>query len=328
MTEPLRWGLLATGWIAGQLMGDLRVAGIEVVAVGSRTQEGADAFAATWGIPHAHGSYEALVADPDVDVVYVSTPHPMHAANARLALEAGKHVLLEKPFTLNAREAREIADLAAERGLVLQEAMWTRFLPHMVRLREVLAAGTIGELRAVLATHNQRLNPDPQARLQNPDLGGGALLDLGIYPVSFAWEVLGAPSEVLAISTPTATGVDQSTAILLGYGSGAQAVLHTELDVAGPNSATILGTAGRIDIDATFYAPTSFTVIGADGEVLERFDGHIEAGEGRQFQAFATEAAIRAGAGSAPELTTEESVAIMGTLDLVRERIGLRYPTD
>ncbi len=177
----LRWGILATGGIAGAFASDLRTAGLDLVAVGSRSQESADAFAARFGIPRAHASYEALVADPDVDTVSVSTPHPMHHENARLALEHGKHVLVEKAFTLNRTEAEDLQRLAAERGLLAMEAMWTRYLPHMVRIREILAAGTLGDVRAVSADHTQLLPSDPAHRLNAVELGGGALLDLGVF---------------------------------------------------------------------------------------------------------------------------------------------------
>src|SRR5689334_11731768 len=260
MTEHLRWGILATGGIASAFTRDLQVVGAPVTAVGSRDLGRSRAFAAEHGIPTAHGSYEDLVADPEVDVVYVATPHPAHAGNALLALDAGKHVLVEKPFTISEVEARAVMDRAAERGLVALEAMWTRWLPHMIRMREIIADGTLGELRAVIADHDQKANPDPAARMLNPELGGGALLDLGIYPVSFAWDVLGAPDRVVALSDPTDTGVDGQTAIILSFPGGRKALLHTELDARGSNRAVVLGTEGRIEIDPVWYTPTSFTV--------------------------------------------------------------------
>jgi predicted dehydrogenase len=293
--------------------------------VGSRTQAAADAFAATHRIPRAHGSYEALAADPDVDVIYVSTPHPFHAEGALLALEHGKHVLVEKPFTLNAAEARQVVDLAAAKGLVVLEAMWTRWLPHMVRVRELIAAGALGEVRAVLADHDQKLPLDPEHRIQNPALGGGALLDLGIYPVSFAWDVFGAPSSVHAISSPTATGVDRQTAIILGYPGGEQAVLHTQLDARGPSTAAVIGTEARIQIDPVWYTPTSFSLIDPSDAVIERFDQKVP-GRGMQFQAAELERLVAAGAIAGSILPPEQSVAIMGTLDEIRRQIGLRYP--
>ena len=198
MTSPdipgVRWGILATGGIAHAFTKDLRTAGLDIAAVGSRRADAAQAFADEYEIPHAHGSYEALVEDPDVDIVYIATPHPAHADNAILALEHGKHVLVEKPFTLTAPEAARVRDVAVERGLLAMEAMWTRYLPHMARIREIVAAGTLGEIRVVTADHTQSITTDPAHRLNAIELGGGALLDLGIYPVSFAWDILGAPT--------------------------------------------------------------------------------------------------------------------------------------
>jgi predicted dehydrogenase len=328
MTEHLRWGILGTGGIAEAQTKDLKVLGSPVTAVGSRTQERADAFAAKHGIPHAHGSYEALVADPEVDVIYVATPHPMHAEDAILALNAGKHVLVEKVFTVNAAEARSVVDLAHERGLVALEAMWTRWLPHMVRIREIIAAGTLGEVRTLIADHTQKLPADPAHRIQNPDLGGGALLDLGIYPVSFAWDLFGAPTSVQAHSSPTpVTGVDRQTAIILGYDDGQQALLQCALDTAGPNRAVILGTEARIEIDGVWYTPTSFRVVAPDGRVLEQYESRVE-GRGMQFQAAELESLVAAGTLDSAVLPSAQTVAIVETLDEVRRQIGLTYPTE
>jgi predicted dehydrogenase len=196
MSSTFRWGILGTGWIAEMFVTDLKATGIAVTAVGSRSQESADEFGSRFDIPSRHPSYEALVADPEVDAIYVATPHPMHAENALLAIAAGKHVLVEKPFTLNARQAAEVAEAARRAGVVVLEAMWTRFLPSMVRIREIIAAGTIGEVRTLIADHDQLLPSDPAHRINNPELGGGALLDLGVYPVSFAVDLFGAPTRV------------------------------------------------------------------------------------------------------------------------------------
>ena len=325
MAGTLRWGILGAGGIAAEFTNDLNVTGQTVTAVGSRSQEKADAFAKRFDIPLAYGSYEELVASPDVDAIYVATPHPMHLADASLALNAGKHVLVEKPFTLNATDATTLVDLAAAKGLVIHEAMWTRYLPHMIRLREIIAAGTIGEVRTVIADHNQSLPTNPEHRLQNPDLGGGALLDLGIYPVSFAWDILGAPSSVYALSSPTPTGVDRQTAIILGYADGQQAVLHTALDTAGPNTASVIGTKGWIHIEKTFYAPTNFTVYSSTQEVIETYVSDV-AGRGMEYEAWELERLV---AGGEPgNLPPAETVAIMGTLDEIRRQIGLTYPAE
>jgi predicted dehydrogenase len=325
MTEPIRWGILGTGLIADHFATDLVANGFTIGAVGSRSQESADEFAAKFGIATAHASYEALAADPTVDVIYVATPHPFHVANATLALEHGKHVLVEKPFTINAAEAAAVVALAEEKGLVVLEAMWTRWLPHMIALRELLAAGTIGDVRTVIADHNQSLPTDPEHRLNNPALGGGALLDLGIYPVSFAWDMLGEPSSVYASSTLTATGVDQQTAIVLGYENGAKALLHTALNTAGPNTASVIGTKGWVEIDRTFYVPTTFTVYATDGTVIQRYESDVT-DRGMQYQAWEAERLIAAGVTAGDILPPSETVGIMGTLDEVRRQIELSYP--
>jgi predicted dehydrogenase len=324
----LRWGILGTGWIASQFTQDLLATGMTVTAVGSRSQESADAFATKFGIATAHPTYQALAADPNVDAIYVSTPHPFHHDNAMLVLGAGKHALVEKPFTLNAAEAREIAEFAAAHNLVVLEAMWTRWLPHMVRIHEIIAAGTLGDVRTVIADHDQRLSSDPQHRILNPDLGGGALLDLGIYPVSFAWDIFGRPASVTAISSPVAsTGVDRQTAILLGYEGGQQAVLHTALDTLGPNTAAVIGTLGRIEIDSVWYTPTTFTVYDEGNAVIERFDRPVTS-RGMQFEAQALEGLVATGTLASDELPPAETVAIMETLDEIRRQIGLTYPAE
>ena len=321
---PLRWGILGTGWIAGLQTSDLLANGFTVSAVGSRTLEAATAFAAEHGIQRAHGSYEELVADPDVDVVYVSTPHPFHAENALLALVAGKHLLVEKVFAMNADQARGVVELAEEKNLVVLEAMWTRFLPHMVRVREILASGAIGDVRTLIADHAQRLSSDPAHRINNPALGGGALLDLGVYPVSFAFDVFGAPTSVVAHSSQTSTGVDRQTAVILGYADGQHAVLQCAVDTPGPVAASILGTDGWIEIGPVWYAPTGFTRYNAAGEVVEEFQRET-VGRGMEYQAWEVERLICAGATAGDILPPRETVAIMETLDEVRRQIGLRY---
>lgn len=325
MTDAIRWGILATGGIARAFTNDLVLNGFTVKAVGSRSQESANAFAEKFGIPNAHASYEALVADPDVDIIYISTPHPFHAANAALALNAGKHVLIEKPIALNAREAREIMDLAASKNLLVLEAMWTRFLPHMVRIREILASGVLGDVHTLIADHTQDLPDDPSHRLNSLELGGGALLDLGIYPISFASELFGKPETILATATFKETGADAQVATLFRYAGGQIASTLSASDTKGPNTATILGTEARIDIDEVWYSPTTFRVINSADEVLESFEAEI-LGRGMHFEAAEAEQLIQAGLISGQILSTDESVAIMETLDAVREQIGLRYP--
>ncbi len=331
MTSPdstgLRWGILATGGIAHAFTKDLRTAGLDIAAVGSRRAEASRAFADEYGIPNAHDSYEALVQDPAVDIVYIATPHPAHADNAILALEHGKHVLVEKPFTLTAAEAARVRDVARAKGLLAMEAMWTRYLPHMIRIREIVASGVLGEVRALFADHTQSITTDPAHRLNAIELGGGALLDLGIYPVSFAWDILGAPTSITASAQLIETGVDSEVATTFTHASGAVSTTISAARSAGPNTAHILGTKARIDIDRTWYNPTTFRVVAPDGTVVEEYVSQNE-GRGMQFQAIAAERFIAEGKTDSDLLGIDETVAIMQTLDDIRALIGVRYPQE
>ncbi|MGX5697471.1 Gfo/Idh/MocA family protein [Agromyces soli] len=326
MTERLRWGILATGGIARLFTADLVRHGFDVRAVGSRREASAAAFAAEFGIPSVHGSYEALLADPEVDAVYIATPHPMHAENAIAALAAGKHVLIEKPFTLNRAEAERVRDAARAAGRLALEAMWTRYLPHMVRIRELIAAGALGEVRALIADHTQLLSADPAHRINALELGGGALLDLGVYPISFAFDLFGAPAAVRATAVFKPTGADAQVATIFEYEGGRTATSYSASDALGPNRAAVIGTAARIEIDAVWYSPTAFRLIDADGREVERYESRVE-GRGMHYQAEAFERLVAEGRLDGGEvLSTDESVEIMGALDEIRAQIGLRYP--
>jgi predicted dehydrogenase len=316
MTEPLGWGLIGTGGIAETFAADLMFTDSgRAAAVGSRQMESADRFADEFSIPNRHASYEALVADPDVDVVYVATPHSMHHANALLALRAGKPVLVEKAFTMNAAEAQELVAVARAEGLFLMEAMWTRFLPHIDEIRRLLAEGALGDVVTVTADHGQWFAKDPDFRLFAPELGGGALLDLGVYPVSFASMVLGKPDRIVSLIDPAFTGVDGQTSMLFGYASGAQAVLTCTSSAKSPTRGAIVGTEARIEIEGDFYAPTSFTLISRAGEQTY-FDSQTE-GKGLWYEAEAVARCLREGLLESPLMPLDESVSIMQTMDAV-----------
>jgi Predicted dehydrogenases and related proteins len=319
----LRWGILGAGGIAKQQVSDMKLHGFDVAAVAARDLGKARAWADEMGVATAYGSYEELAAAPDVDAIYVATQHPWHVSAAKLVLEGGKHALVEKPFTMDAAEARELVDLAAAKGLVIQEAMWTRFLPHMVRIREIVRSGALGDIRTVMVDHDQKI--DHIERLIRPELGGGALLDLGIYPVSFAYDVLGAPETILAHATRLHTGVDSQTSIIFGYASGAHAVLQTQLDAVGPNRATVNGTDGRIEIEWVWYNQASFTHYDSSNQVVERYEGRVP-GRGMHFQAAELERRVASGDISGGILSPAETVEIMATMDRIREIIGLTYP--
>lgn len=321
----LRWGVLATGNISRKFADDLRAAGLDLRAVGSRSAANAEAFAREFSVPNAHGSYEALAADPDVDIVYVGTPHPMHFSNASLVLEHGKHVLVEKAFTVNQRQAAALRDLAAERGLLVTEAMWTRYLPHMLRIRKIVASGVLGDIRAVHADHTQLLPVDPAHRLNALELGGGALLDLAIYPISFVWSVLGAPSSIHAEARLGDTGADTEIATIMRHSTDAMSTTFSSSRAAGPTTAHIIGTEGRIDIDRAFYQPTSFRHSSPMGEVIESYESRVD-GRGMQYEALAAERLVAEGNLAGDVLPIDETVAIMGALDEIRRQIGLTYP--
>jgi predicted dehydrogenase len=316
-----RWGILGTGGIANTFATDLqRTDSGEVVAVGSRSKESADRFADEFGIGNRHGSYESLVADPDVDVVYVATPHPLHHDNAVLALRAGKPVLVEKPFTMNADEARDVVRVARETGLFAMEAMWTRFLPHIAVIRKWLADGVLGDVVTVTADHGQWFAEDPAFRLFAPELGGGALLDLGIYPVSFASMVLGTPNRIVAIGDPAFTGVDAQTSMLFGYEGGAQALLTCTLRAKSPTRAAIVGTKARIELEGDFYAPTAVSLITRDGETTTVESDHE--GRGLRHQADEVARLLAAGELESPLMPLDETISIMATMDAVLEQIA------
>ncbi|NAS20234.1 Gfo/Idh/MocA family oxidoreductase [Herbidospora sp. NEAU-GS84] len=324
-SPPLRWAVIGTGGIARQFADDLRLSeSAELVAVGSRTAARAEAFAAEVGAPRAHGDVAAMLAADDVDAVYVATPHPAHHAGALAAIEAGKAVLVEKPFTINRREAEELVAAARARGVFLMEAMWTRFLPHMVRIRELLAEGRLGDVRLVVAEHGVWFRHDPVHRMFDLALGGGALLDLGVYPVSFLSMVFGAPATVTASTQFGGTGVDGQTSVITTYEGGRQGVATSSMEAFLPNRASIAGTEAHIDIDPWWYRPTSFTLT-TRGGAAERFTFDVP-GNGLRFQAEEVARCVHAGLLESPILTLEESCRIMGTMDEVRAQAGLRYP--
>lgn len=323
----LRWGIMAPGGIAATFAQDLRATGRTLVAVGSRSRDRANEFAARFEVPRAHGSYQALVEDPGIEAIYIASPHSEHAAHAELALRHGKHVLVEKPFTLTGAEARRVRDVARETGLFAMEAMRTRFMPHTIRIHELIAEGALGEIRALIADHHQKLNADPEARLWNPHLGGGALLDLGIYPVSFASDLLGAPQEITAVATMTSTGVDLSTSIIFRYASGAIASLQTAMNVRGPNQAAIIGDKARIEVGSVFYQSSRLKLVSGKDKVIEDFSEPYPFG-GKQYEAQEVERCIAAGLTESPRMSLDESVTIAETMDEIRRKIGLRYPAE
>ena len=257
LTSPkIRWGILSTGKIAQSFVQGLRhLPDAEVAAVGSRTEEAAARFADRFGIPRRHGSYAALAEDPDVDAIYVATPHNLHAENTLLCLEAGKAVLCEKPFALNAAQAERMISAARAKNIFLMEAMWTRFLPAAIELKRLLSEGAVGEPRMMEASFGFPAPFNPAGRLFNPELGGGALLDLGIYPLSMAYFLFGKPCRMAGMADLGKTGVDERAGIVLGFPRGQIAVLHFSLVADLPTDLTVMGSEGRIRAHAPIFRP-------------------------------------------------------------------------
>jgi len=329
MAAPVvRWGILAPGWIAQQFAGALRRGTRqEIVAVGSRNIGRARAFADDWGAPTAYGSYDELVNDPLVDIVYVASPHSEHHRQARLVLEAGKPVLVEKAFTRNAAEARDLVALARSNEKFLLEGMWSRFLPHYDVIAQALQDGLIGEVTTVFADHGQHLYPDGPERLSNPELAGGALLDLAVYPISFAHFVLGPFASIDATGTLTDRGVDSQEIVTVTGRSGALGVLHASMLAASACTASICGTEGRLDIGGTFYLPTWVRLHDRDGEVIDQYDsvGDV-AHQGLRYEAAEAARCLTAGATESALHPLATTVQIMEALDAVRGRLGVRFP--
>lgn len=325
---PLRWGVVAPGGIAGMFCAALRRGTRqEIASVGSRSLERARAFADEHGAAAAYGSYEELVADPRVDVVYVASPHAQHHEQAALALDAGKPVLVEKAFTRNAAEARDLVARARGRGLFLMEALWSRFLPHWEVVARAVADGAVGEVTTVFAEHGQHLFPDGPERLASPELAGGALLDLGVYPVSFADLVLGPFAAVAATGTLTPGGVDAQESITVTGANGALGVLHASMLSASGCTASICGTEGRIDVDGWFYLPNEVRLYDRGGALLDRYSPEgDEAHEGLRYEAAEVARCLAAGAAESAVLPLDTTVRIMDALDGVRAQLGVRYP--
>jgi predicted dehydrogenase len=324
---PLSWGILAPGGIANKFAEAVRdfTAGT-VVAVGSRDADRAADFAEKHGIARSYGSYADLVADDEVEAVYVASPHSGHRQHALLAIDAGKHVLIEKALARNSSEVEDIFTAAQQKRVFAMEAMWTRHLPHMAEVRRRVADGAIGEIVTLAADHGQALDLPNDHRLKNPELAGGALLDLGVYPVAFAVDLLGAPVEVKALGRLTDTGVDGHVSLVLDYGEKTLAVLDTTLWTKTPTTAVISGSEGSIEIDGDFYAPNVVRLRKSDRTrtVVEEWGGPID--NGFQFEAAEVARCVADGEQESQRMTWASSRAVIGVLDEARRQVGVRYP--
>jgi predicted dehydrogenase len=318
----MRWGVLGPGWIADRFVTSLRRhTRQEVYAVGSRSLPTAEAFAARHGAAAAYESYEKLVADPTIDVVYVATPHNRHHAHARLALDAGKHVLVEKPMGLSAKEVRGLGALASERGLFCMEALWTLFLPKFDVIRQLLEAGVLGDVHAVLADMGEHFDPDH--RIWRADLAGGPLMDLGTYPLTFATWVLGAPEQVLATGSSNGAGLNTQAAMALRTADGQVASLHVTQLGNTPTTATVQGSEATLEIDGPFYQPGPFRVRAVDDTELRWQEERVTHHGGLHFQAAEVARRIAAGETESPLRTLADTAAYLSVMDEVRRQLGI-----
>ncbi len=325
MNERIRWGILGTGIVARDFAAGLAVVpDAELLAVGSRARETAEGFGEAYGVPRRYASYEALAADPEVDVAYVATPHTLHRDNTLLCLRSGKSVLCEKPFALNAGQAGEMVAAARERGLFLMEGMWNRCNPVVIEAKRLLDEGAVGKARMLVADFGVGRVPDPRHRLFDPAVGGGALLDLGVYPIAMASMVFGPPATIATAAHLGPTGVDERSGIVLGHDDGSVAVLSTSLTEKTPSEATFFGSEGSLRLHGPIFRPVAITVA-RTGDEPRRIEPVLE-GNAFNYEAAEVVRRLRAGALESPAMPLDESLAIMRTLDAIRAAWGLKYP--
>lgn len=336
--RTLRWGVVSTGNIANSVTADLAMlADAELHAVSSRTAAKANEFAEKYGFTTSYSDlddvsgYQRMFADPEVDVVYIGTPHGQHFEVAEAALRAGKHVLCEKALTINAREAQELIDLADAQGLFFMEALWSRFVPGVQRALEIVAAGELGSVQWVRADLGFPAPRDLESRIWASAAGGGALLDLTVYPLLWAWAMLGAPDSVLASGSLTETGVDEQNAITLGYANGAQAQLMSSFTAQGPRTATIAGSVGFLETVGAMNNPSALTIkAGWNGSRwdTERTEEFNWPGRGYSYELREVTRCIQAGLQQSSTMPWQDSLNIMRFLDGVRAQLGISYPND
>lgn len=324
----IRWGVLGPGGIANAFAAAVTTATRSTVtAVGSRSVERAREFANRHGIARAHGSYADLVSDPDVDAVYIASPHSEHRAHALLALSAGRPVLVEKAFARNLAEAEEVLAAGRSAGLLVAEAMWSRYLPHYDVVRRTLAADALGEIVLAEADHGQRLWPDGPRRLADATLAGGSLLDLGVYPLSFLDMVLGPLHEVRATGTRTDAGVDATAHVTARTSTGAIAAGWSTMIAASPCTARVVGTEGRLELAGRFYAPTSVRLVSSGGSLLDRWDPSLADREhGLAYEAAEFARELASGGLEPASMPHDATRRVMSLLDTARTQLGVLYP--
>ncbi len=328
--KKINWAILGCGRIAGKFAEDLKLIDDACLwAAGSRDVQKALSFAEIHGFVHAYGSYEELVSDPDVDVVYIASPHAQHHEHAVLCLSHGKAVLCEKAFAINSGQAKEMIEMARSAGVFLMEALWTKFLPHYRLTMQMIQEGKLGKVGSVLANFGFIPEPPVPDRLFNPALGGGTILDIGIYNIFMAISVLGRPDEVTAWMTPSEKGIDRQCAVTFRYNDGALAQLFSSFEANLPIEAEISGPKGRIRLTTRFYEPSAR---------IEFFPGRVDSkteipverqdGWGYHHQARHVQECLRQGLTESPVMRHEDTLLLMETMDRIRAAAGISYPAD
>ena len=325
--QPIRWGMIGTGRMAASMateFAQFEPTEALLCAVASRARHKAQEFADRHRIARSHACTADLLADPGIDAVYIASPHPQHAADMLAAIAAGKAVLCEKPFTINAVQAQAVIDAARRRGVLVMEALWSRFLPAIQAVRDCVAAGRIGRIRLIIAGGAFVPDWNSDHYLLDRERGGGVLLDAGVYLVSLSSMLLGAPSRVQASGSLGGGGIDEQETVLLDHAGGAQACLYVSLHARRSPDMEILGDAGRLRIAAPLFRPTQVTHYTADG--VESVQQYPIEGSGYGAQVLALQQALRAGLAECPGMPLAETLSVMRTLDEVRRQIGLHYP--
>jgi predicted dehydrogenase len=328
--KTIRWGILGAGRIARKFASDLKlVENAELIAIGSRGKQSADEFNKEFPVKYCHYSYLDLVQNPEVDVIYIATPHNLHYENTLLCLEHNKAVLCEKPFAMNSNQTIKMIEKAREKKLFLMEALWTKFHPHYIKVQEMIGQGLLGEIKAVLVSFGFKPIVPVPARLFDPALGGGTVMDIGIYNVFIAMSVLGKPDYIDAVITPASTGVDEQCAILFRYKSGALAQLFSTFSSNLATEADICGTEGRIRLTSRFYEPSSTIEFYADRvDSRQVIPVEKEPGFGYQYEARHVNDCLRKGLTESPIVSFADTLLLMETLDKIRKTAGIHYPAD
>lgn len=320
-----RWGILAPGHIARGFVAGLKVIeGAELYAVASRSYDRAAAFANEFEFQKVYGSYAELADDPDVDVIYIASPHHLHFENARMCLLKAKPVLCEKPITINSKQLDILVKTARDNKVFLMEALWTRFLPGIEKTLELIRSGQIGQVKILNADFGFKANYNPESRLFNPFFGGGSLLDIGIYPVFLSLLILGYPKEIQAVATLAPTGVDESVSISLSYDNGALASLHCTFAVFTTTDANIYGDIGKIQLKQQWFRPTGI-IVSKPGEKTEELNFPAQA-NGYEYEAEEVMRCLELGFTESPLLGLDFSLQLMKLLDSIREKCNIIYP--